>query len=286
MPIARIQLPDGRIGRFEVPEGTTPDQAVEMAQSQFGSLPPPPTDRTIGQAAKDVGAGVLTGLSKVGQVPGQLYGLATGDFTPGVLTQNAQALGTAGAYLESPQLKAAKEDRAAAEKLASKEGMLEEFNTTFQKTVSNPALLTNFLAETAIQLLPSWLAARAVSAGSMAGKEMLTGAARDAALKSAGAAGTSAAIYTGATQQGADIGAQTYKDISDHLVKEGMTQAQANGTALGYARATGAGAAVISRLAQMLPGASKLEEAFAGVKNAGRVLQAGRCQQLRLLLVK
>jgi hypothetical protein len=281
MPIARIQLPDGRIGRFEVPEGTTPDQAVEMAQGQFDSLPPPPTDRTIGQAATDIGAGVLTGLGKVGQIPGQLYGLATGDFKPGVLTQNAKALETAGAYLESPQLKAARADRAAAEKLASHEGVWEEFKTTFQKTISNPALLTNFLAETAPQLLPSFLAARAFSASTMAGKELFTGAAREAALKSAGAAGTRAAIYTGAVQQGADIGAQTYKDISDHLVKEGMSQLEADGVALGYAQATGATAAVISRVAQMLPGASKMEEAFAGIKGtskgaAGRMLSAAK----------
>jgi hypothetical protein len=32
MPIAKIQLDDGRIARFEVPEGTTPDQVIEFAR--------------------------------------------------------------------------------------------------------------------------------------------------------------------------------------------------------------------------------------------------------------
>lgn len=32
MPIARVQMPDGRIARIEVPEGTTPEQAVQIAQ--------------------------------------------------------------------------------------------------------------------------------------------------------------------------------------------------------------------------------------------------------------
>lgn len=36
MPIARIQLPDGRIARFEVPEGTTQDQVMKfVSQQQF-----------------------------------------------------------------------------------------------------------------------------------------------------------------------------------------------------------------------------------------------------------
>lgn len=30
MPVARFQLPDGRVARFEVPEGTTPEQAQQM----------------------------------------------------------------------------------------------------------------------------------------------------------------------------------------------------------------------------------------------------------------
>ena len=38
MPIARIQLPDGRIGRFEVPEGTTPEQAQSLIQAQLPNL--------------------------------------------------------------------------------------------------------------------------------------------------------------------------------------------------------------------------------------------------------
>ena len=55
MPIARVQMPDGRIARIEVPEGTTPEQATAMAQ---GVVPgaskgawydrPAPKPRTIG----------------------------------------------------------------------------------------------------------------------------------------------------------------------------------------------------------------------------------------------
>lgn len=35
MPIAKIQLPDGRIAKFEVAEGTTPEQVMQFANSQF-----------------------------------------------------------------------------------------------------------------------------------------------------------------------------------------------------------------------------------------------------------
>lgn len=36
MPIARFQMPDGRIARFEVPDGTTPEQAQVLMQSSMG----------------------------------------------------------------------------------------------------------------------------------------------------------------------------------------------------------------------------------------------------------
>lgn len=35
MPIARFQMPDGRVARFEVPEGTSPEQAQTMMEAHF-----------------------------------------------------------------------------------------------------------------------------------------------------------------------------------------------------------------------------------------------------------
>src|SRR3972149_1487002 len=35
MPVARFQRPDGRVARFDVPDGTTPEQATTMMQSYF-----------------------------------------------------------------------------------------------------------------------------------------------------------------------------------------------------------------------------------------------------------
>jgi hypothetical protein len=40
MPIAKVQLQDGRIARFEVPDGTTPEQVTAFAQSQFNEAKP------------------------------------------------------------------------------------------------------------------------------------------------------------------------------------------------------------------------------------------------------
>lgn len=51
MPIARFQMPDGRIARFEVPEGTTPEQAQSMiAQSLAPSREAPPIVGSTGEA--------------------------------------------------------------------------------------------------------------------------------------------------------------------------------------------------------------------------------------------
>jgi hypothetical protein len=51
MPIARFQLPDGRIARFEVPEGTTPEQAQALMAQHF-SAPKQQSDSNFDPAAK------------------------------------------------------------------------------------------------------------------------------------------------------------------------------------------------------------------------------------------
>lgn len=72
MPIAKVKLPDGRIGRFNVPEGTTPEQVIAFAQEQLGQAIPAQeeegflsqgTKETISQFARPLleGGGALGG---------------------------------------------------------------------------------------------------------------------------------------------------------------------------------------------------------------------------------
>jgi len=52
MPVARYQLPDGRIGRFEVPEGTTPEQAQAMIESSLSQRQAPIDVEAAGDEAR------------------------------------------------------------------------------------------------------------------------------------------------------------------------------------------------------------------------------------------
>lgn len=56
MPIAKFQLPDGRVARFEVPDGTTPQQAEQlMAQYFAGPKPEAAPTRTPGIIESGIG---------------------------------------------------------------------------------------------------------------------------------------------------------------------------------------------------------------------------------------
>jgi hypothetical protein len=56
MPIARFQMPDGRIGRFEVPEGTAPDQAVSLIEQYLSGQQKEPV------APKEPETGFIAGI--------------------------------------------------------------------------------------------------------------------------------------------------------------------------------------------------------------------------------
>ena len=104
MQIAKFELEDGRIAKFEVPDNITPEQAFNLVSSQLNELiiqrnrswTAPTTaaipERTYGEVAKDIGASVATGLGGLGQFPGQLYGLATGNFSDTGLYGKAKEL--------------------------------------------------------------------------------------------------------------------------------------------------------------------------------------------------
>lgn len=80
MPIAKIQLPDGRIAKFEVPEGTTPEQVTEFASKQFSAPNQPEQQPDLSAEFNSlpfyerfaIGAG--KGLTDVGRGVGQMFG--------------------------------------------------------------------------------------------------------------------------------------------------------------------------------------------------------------------
>lgn len=96
MPVARFEMPDGRIARFEVPEGTTPEQAqamiAQMVEEQ--GVPEPPQQPVPTQApaqpsspgffelSRQMSGGIVEPLlslatSGIGEIGGGLSGLGT-----------------------------------------------------------------------------------------------------------------------------------------------------------------------------------------------------------------
>ena len=79
MPIAKFEMPDGRIAKFEVPEGTTAEQAQQLISEQIGEISTPQTQqeqptqpeksglRRFGELA---GRAALEGLA---DIPGSIY---------------------------------------------------------------------------------------------------------------------------------------------------------------------------------------------------------------------
>ena len=223
----------------------------------------PSKERTIGESLTDIYAGLKGGVGSLLQLPSQVAGVVGGEYeAPGQetgLAATGKELQAEAEALKSPGLKAREAGRAEKVAAAEKRGQFDAFMTAFSETLRDPGLLTNFLAEQAPQLIPSLGAARII--------KPLAGT----------AAAVRGAIGTGAAQQGADIAAGTYEQVYKELVKQGATEEEAAGRALGLARVSGAGAVAISLLAQRLPGAKAIEEAFAGQEGKlGRVLGAGR----------
>jgi hypothetical protein len=254
--------------------------------------PAPIPQRTYGEAAKDVGGKFVSGIGSLVQLPGQLYGLATGDFSKTGMLGAGEDIKKYGEEMLSPAFKAKEEARAQKVQEAEKTGQIAAGVTAFGETIKDPALFVGFLVETIPQIIPALLTGGGTAALTAAGitareaaalvasgaaKEAAQIAAKKIAAKEAGELGAKVAVGTGAVQQGADIGAGAYEDIYKEAIKRGMSEPEAAQKALGLARAAGASGALISLLAQRLPGARTLEESFAGVPGkTGRILGAGK----------
>lgn len=257
------------------------NKAKQLAQliGEIQGGAPPSTKRTWGEAATDVGAGLVSGVGSLVQLPGQLYGLATGNFEDTGALGAGNAISKYGESLKSEGLQAREAaSKAKVEASEKKDGQVSAFLTQAKEVLSDPAQLSSFLATQLPQLILPGGAAKMVAGkvfastleqGAAAGLSAV--AAKEAAQKAAIAAGTAVAKGTGTVMQGADIGAGTYQQVYDKAVEKGMPPEKAAEVAISMARASGVNAAGISWLAQSLPGASALEAKFAGKAGAGRL---------------
>jgi hypothetical protein len=247
-------------------------------------------ERTWGEAATDTGAELLGGISDLVQLPGQLYGLATGDFSKTGALGAGQELEEYAKGLKSASLLAREKARAEKVAEAEKQGQLAAFKTAFGETVSDPALLTSFLARQLPQIAPAAITGggtAALTSGSTLAKELAKGTAKEAAeaaaKKAAIKSGATAAVQTGAVQQGADIGAGSYDEIYAELSKR-MPAERAAAETINLARAAGVSGYALSVLAnRFLPGGSALERVLAGEKTGRGIIRGGVAGALKEL---
>lgn len=279
-----LRLPDGSL--YEVPDNMSYGEAMQLARKDypdaFGAAQPqaqapaeqPQAERTWGEAITDTGAGLVKGVGNLVQLPGQLYGLATGDFSDTGVLAAGKRIREAGEGMESDVLK---QRRAAVQQkvqAAESQGAIEAFKTSFMETVKDPALISSFIAEQLPQLVPI-IATGGTAAGLAAGRAsaaaLAKGATADVAAKAAQAAavkiGTTAAIQTGAVMQGTDVGADTYDAIYKNVLQHTKDPQKAAEAALNRARAAGVAGYGISVLAnRYLLGGEALEKALLGGK--------------------
>lgn len=253
---------------YDLPD-TDPALAKQKILAYLAKQQPPSKERTYGEGLQDLGGAAIRGIGSLVQVPGQVYGLITGDMRRTGVLGLGKDIEEYGETLKSPGLVAREQARQQAIKEATaKEGQFGAFKSAFSETVKDPALLLTFLAEQAPQLLVPFGAAKIAKGAA---------AARGAGEVAAAQAGVRGAVGAAGVQQGADVGAGAYENIYAELKSKGASDKEAAEGALNLARAAGASGAIISLLAQRLPGAKVLEETFAGVPGTtGRAARVTR----------
>ena len=249
--------------------------AKQYGGSALGIKALAPKERTFGEAATDIAASVGSGIGKTLQVPGQLYGLIAGNVPsekPTGLEGIGKSIEERAEAAKSESLKAKEAERSRIIQEAESKGIWEQAKAAGASTIKDPALLISFLAEMAPNLLPVGAAAR-LGRGVVLGGQLAKGVGKEAAEVAAQRAGVGAALGTGAVMQGADIGTDAMTEAYRIQIQNGVPEDKAKAEAVKVGRAAGLSGAAISLIAQRLPGARQMEEAFAGKTGvAGRLV--------------
>ena len=231
-----IRLPDGTLVE-NIPDDLDPKDAKARILQAYPELALGES-RTIGETVTDVGASFGKGVGSLIQIPGQVAGLITGnvDETTG-LQGIGKRLETFAERAKSPVLRAKEQYRS--QKIAEAEGPLAEAGVAISQTLTDPALVTSFLFEQ----VPNLIGTMGGGLLTKGGVNLLMRNATEAALAKSGTRG---AVGTGSIMQGADIGTNTYENVYNELISQGMAPEEASKEALVRGRTAAIQAAALT----------------------------------------
>lgn len=255
-----VQLPNGDF-ITDIPDDVPQDAVMKWASSTMPEAFAG-RERSWGEAATDVGAGVVEGIGGLMQVPGMIGSLITGNVEEEPTGLQGIGEDVAKWAQEQKSLTLKGKQAALQQKVDATEGELGKFWETFKGTATDVPLLIDFLA----QNVPNLTAIGVVGNVTKLGAKKLIADATEEAVKKAGVRG---ALATGAAMQGAEVGTDTYEAIYERSVKAGVPEEQAHEQALQGARTAAIESAALSLAASRLPGGTEIEKALVGGKLPG-----------------
>lgn len=225
-----IQLPDGTIVG-DIPDDLDPSAAKAQILKAYPQLALG-EKRTLGEVATDIIAPLGKGIGSLLQLPGQVAGLITGqpDETTG-LQGVGKRLETFAEEAKSPVLRAKEALRS--QKISQAEGFFDEAGTAIGQTIKDPALLGSFIFEQVPNLIGT-MGGGLLTKGVV--KALMFNTTEEAIKPVLAKAGVRGAIGTGAIMQGADIGTNTFENVYNELISQGVDQDTAMKEALSSGR--------------------------------------------------
>ena len=261
-----IQLPDGTIVG-DIPDDLDPSAAKAQILKAYPELALG-EKRTLGEVATDIVAPIGKGIGSLLQIPGQVAGLVTGrpDETTG-LQGVGKRLEAFSEEAKSPVLRAKEALRS--QKISQAEGLLDEAGTAIGQTLKDPALLGSFIFEQVPNLIGT-MGGGLLTKGVV--KALMVNTTEEAMKPALAKAGVRGAVGTGAIMQGADIGTNTFENVYNELISQGVDQDTAMKEALASGRTAAIQAGALTLGTSFGAGATierALTKGMAGVPKAG-----------------
>lgn len=210
MPVARFQMPDGRIARFEVPDGTSPEQAELLIQQALPSVAATPPAKAAPFSLSDTAINAAQGAVGATKSIAEAFGAgnAPAEYLEGVQKSLGESL--------SPQRQAEMQRRKQLEDIANKSG----------KTLDEVAASLGGVKEAPVQAIAQGVGSSLPTVALGIGAGAL-GATLGAPVAIAAGVGLGVKYLIGALQGAGEVKGTVYDAVRDGLIAQGVPEEKA-----------------------------------------------------------